>query len=196
MTCTLADCQEESTLYLCEEHRLELADLIVGVDFLIANLDPHVQATKVTRRPGTNEGGNSTNKAGSKPPTIDTTQLRYWLWELPRNAYNEARNNSQAGHTLFMARIWVPRARNLVYGAEPETIDHDAIRTQVENIAPPMPTRQLLPWLKENAGIIIKRADINNWRQRGHLHPAQLDPSPAYRPHDVLDLWHRRGVGN
>ena len=193
MTCTAPDCgNPTSVLHLCDEHLVELKDLLDGVDFLIVNLDPAIQAGKVIKKPGGQEGGNGTRTASSRPPTTDTNQLRYWLWELPRNAYIEARDNPQAGRTLFMARIWVPKAREAVYGPEREEVDHDAIRAKVAEAAPPMPTRQLLPWLRKNAKISITSQHIRDWVRRGHLKPVEREPSPTYHPHEVIAAHHRK----
>lgn len=59
--------------------------------------------------------------------------------------------------------------------------------------APPMITRRLIPWLREHARIHITRADINNWRQRGHLHPVAHEPTPTYRPADVVNVYQNKG---
>ena len=193
MICTEKECNtESSTLHLCEDHRAELKDLLDNVEFLIVNLDPNIQAGKVTKKPGGSEGGNGTKSAGSRPPTTDTGQLRYWLWELPTNAYVEARDNERAGQTLHMARIWVSKARDAVYGPDREEVDHEANRQKLEAIAPPMPTRQLLPWLRKNARISITSQHIRDWVRRGHLKPAEREPSPTYHPHEVIAAHHRK----
>jgi len=100
-------------------------------------------------------------------------------------------DNPEAGRTLYMARMWVTRARQLVWGNDVEVIDHEANRERVRNIAPPMPTRQLVPWLKEKAGIIIKGQQIRDWSRRGKLKAAEDGPTPTYHPHEVLETWHR-----
>lgn len=187
MTCTAEDCDTPATLYLCEHHRLELKDLLEGVDFLIVNLDPLIQSGKVTRKVGGQEGG-SGNKAGSKPPTTDTQMIRYWLWQLPANAYKEARDNPHAGRTLYMAKIWVGKARQAVYGAEPKEVDHAANAAKVKEIAPPMTTRHLVPWLRKNAKIAIVAKDIRNWAARGKLVPVERQPLPTYWPHEALQV--------
>lgn len=193
MICTEKECDtESSTLHLCEEHRAELKDLLDNVDFLIVNLDPSIQAGKVVKKPGGQEGGNGTKSAGSRPPTTDTTQVRYWLWELPTNAYTVARDNPNAGQTLHMARIWVGKARDAVYGPDREEVDHEANRQKLEAIAPPMPTRQLLPWLRKNAKISITSQHIRDWVRRGHLKPVEREPSPTYHPHEVIAAHHRK----
>lgn len=191
MTCTAEDCDTEATLHLCEHHRLELKDLLEGVNFLIVNLDPLIQSGKVTRKVGGQEGSNG-NKAGSKPPTTDTQQIRYWLWQLPTDAYKEARDNPHAGKTLYMAKLWVGKARVAVYGTEPEEVDHAANRERVANIAPPMTTRQLLPWLRKNSRITITSQNVRDWARRGHLKPVTREPQPTYHPHEVLNAWHER----
>ena len=193
MTCTLPDCDTDATLHLCEEHRLELADLLDNIDFLIVNLDPNIQAGKVTKKPGGQEGGNGTKSAGSRPPTTDTGQLRYLLWELRNmSAYKEARDNPNAGQTLHMARIWVGNARDAVYGPDVEEVDHEANRAKVAEAAPPMPTRQLVKWLRKNARISIKPKDIRNWAARGKLRPVERDPLPTYWPHEIIELHQQR----
>lgn len=189
MTCTLPDCDTDATLHLCEEHRIELADLLDNVDFLIVNLDPNIQAGKVTKKAGGQEGGNGTKAAGSRPPTTDTGQLRYLLWELRNmSAYKEARDNPNAGQTLHMARIWVGNARDAVYGPDVEEVDHEANRAKVAESAPPMPTRQLVKWLRKEARISIKPKDIRNWAARGKLRPVERDPLPTYWPHEIIEL--------
>ena len=193
MICSATECDtESSTLHLCEDHRAELKDLLDNVNFLIVNLDPNIQAGKVTKKPGGQEGGNGTKSAGSQPPTTDTGQLRYLLWELPTNAYTVARDNPNAGQTLHMARIWVGKARDAVYGPDREEVDHEANRQKLEAIAPPMPTRQLLPWLRKNAKISITSQHIRDWVRRGHLKPVEREPSPTYHPHEVIAAHHRK----
>lgn len=195
MICNEKECDtESSTLHLCEDHRAELKDLLDNINFLIVNLDPNIQAGKVTKKPGGQEGGNGTRSAQSKPPVqIDTNQIRYWLWEIKDlNAYTVARDNPNAGQTLHMARIWVGKARDVVYGPEGKPVDHDANRAKVESIAPPMPTRQLLPWLRKNAKISITSQHIRDWVRRGHLKPVEREPSPTYHPHEVIAAHHRK----
>ena len=193
MTCTLPDCDTDATLHLCEEHRLELADLLDNIDFLIVNLDPNIQAGKVTKKAGGQEGGNGTKAAGSRPPTTDTGQLRYLLWELRNmSAYKEARDNPNAGQTLHMARIWVGNARDAVYGPDVEEVDHEANRAKVAEAAPPLPTRQLVKWLRKEARISIKPKDIRNWAARGKLRPVERDPLPTYWPHEIIELHQQR----
>lgn len=173
MICSLVECGEESsTLSLCEDHRAELADLLDNVDFLIVNLDPNIQAGKVTKKAGGQEGGNGTKSSGSRPPVqIDTNQIRYWLWEIRNtNAYTEARDNEHAGRTLTMARIWVGKARTAVYGTDTEEIDIEAKRAKLDEDFPEPKTRQeACNYLAEHMGINIRKFDFENWVKRRKL---------------------------
>ena len=185
MTCTAPDCGiPTSVLHLCDEHLAELKDLLDGVDFLIVNLDPAIQAGKVIKKPGGQEGGNGTKSAESRPPTTDTNQLRYWLWELPTHAYNEARDNPQAGRTLFMARIWVPKARNAVYGADDETPRNpQELKQRLEDEVPKaLRVKPLIEWLKAKHGLIIKPDRIYKWQERGHITRNNTTGYPTYDP--------------
>lgn len=189
MICTEKECDtESSTLHLCEDHRAELKDLLDNIDFLIVNLDPNIQAGKVTKKPGGSEGGNGTKAAGSRPPTTDTNQLRYWLWELPRNAYTEARDNPNAGQTLHMARIWVGKARDAVYGPEP-TRPRDPYETKVrldKEVPKQLHTKPLLEWLRVTHGITIKPTLIRQWAKRELITRNNAEGYPTYDPATVL----------
>jgi len=186
--CTTEDCRRLTSLYLCAECIVELDGLLEDVPALIPLLDGPITMTSVTKGPGM---GNGSGHPGSKPPiNLDALQLRAWLNQLPDRAHAEAMDNPNAGRTLYMARIWVKRARQLVWGSEEETIDHETNRQRVRDIAPPMPTRQLVPWLREHAKITITAKDVRNWALRKKLKAVAEKPSPTYYPHEVLDAWH------
>lgn len=185
MICTEKECDtESSTLHLCEEHRAELKDLLDNVDFLIVNLDPNIQAGKVVKKPGGQEGGNGTKSAGSRPPTTDTGQLRYLLWELPRNAYIVARDNPQAGQALHMARIWVGKARDAVYGpdAEDPRNPQELKEKLEEEIPKALRVKPLIEWLKAKHGLIIKPDRIYKWQERGKITRNNETGYPTYDP--------------
>jgi hypothetical protein len=113
-----------------------------------------------------------------------------WLGYLPERAHGAAMDDPEAGRKLYMARIWVPQARYLVWGAEEEVVDHEANRRKLEKAAPPMPTRELLPWLRKHARITITSMDVRDWARRGKLVPVEREPQPTYHPHEVLGIWH------
>lgn len=186
--CTTPDCTTLTTGYLCTGCIVELDSLLDDVPALIPLLAGARAGTAVIRKPGQGPGG---GHPGSRPPgSLDAMMLQVWLQQLPGRAYDEAENNPHAGRTLYMARIWVPQARHLVWGAEEEHVDHDELRDRVRDIAPPMPTRQLLPWLRTNARITITAFDIRNWVRRGKLVAVEREPQPTYHPHEVLNAWH------
>ena len=188
MTCTTEDCGRPTSLYLCAMCIVELDALLKDVPALIPLLDGARAGTAVVRKPGQGSGG---GHPGSRPPgSLDAMMLQQWLSNLPERAHAAANDNPQAGRTLYMARIWVPQARLLVWGAEEETVNQDSLRERVRNIAPPMPTRELLPWLRKHARIAITSMDIRDWARRGKLVPATREPQPTYHPHEVLSAWH------
>lgn len=191
MTCTAEDCETEATLHLCEHHRLELKDLLEGVNFLIVNLDPLIQSGKVTKKVGGQEGSNG-NKAGSKPPTTDTQMIRYWLWQLPTDAYKEARDNPHAGRTLYMAKLWVEKARVAVYGQETEQQrPPEETWQKLKANAPAMTAKDCATWLSKHTGIHFTSKRIRNWVTRRGLKPYTTDGHPTYRPEEVLHAYHQ-----
>lgn len=186
--CTTEDCHRETSLYLCTDCIVELDALLKDVPALIDMLDGARTGTAVVRNAG---GGSGGGHPGSRPPgSLDAMMLQTWLNQLPERAHGEAMDNPNAGHTLYMARIWVRHARALVWGPEEETVNHTANRERIRDIAPPMPTRELLPWLRKNAKIAITSMDIRNWARRGKLKPHSIHPQPTYHPHEVLNAWH------
>lgn len=188
-SCTTPECHRITTLYLCTSCIVELDSLLADVATLVRLLDGPIARTSVTRNPASSGGGGG--HPGSKPAiNLDALLLKAWLCQLPDRAYGEATENPKAGETLHMARIWVPQARELVWGPEDLPIDHAANRERVRDIAPPMPTRQLLPWLRAHAKIAITSMDIRDWARRGKLRPVETEPQPTYHPHEVLSAWH------
>lgn len=193
MTCTSEDCGRPTTLYLCTACIVELDGLLKDVPALIARLEEVRAGTAVVGTPGGSIGGH----AGSKPPGgFNAWVLQGWLMQLPQRAHAEAVDNPEAGRTLYMARIWVRNARELCWGPDEPPIDHAANRERIRDIAPPMPTRELLPWLREKAKIKITSMDVRNWVRRGKLRAVEHEPQPTYHPHEVLAAWHDTRAGN
>lgn len=196
LECTTEDCRRETTLYLCTDCIVELDDLLKDVPALIVLLQGAREGTSVVRKPGSGGGGGG-GVTGSKPPgSLDAMLLQGWLATLPARAHAAATDFQNAGEWLYMARIWVRHARDLVWGPESEVVDMAALRQKVRDAAPPMPTRELLPWLRKNAKIAITSMDIRNWARRGKLKPYSLDPHPTYHPHEVLNAWHETRAQN
>lgn len=192
MTCTTEGCGRATTLYLCTACIVELDALLSDVPALFGRLDEVRAGTAVIRTSGGSIGGH----AGSREPgSLNAWHLQLWLGQLPERAHAEAVDNPDAGRTLYMARIWVPSARELCWGPDEPVIDHTANREKLREAAPPMPTRDLLPWLREKAKIKITSQDIRDWARRGKLRPVEREPSPTYHPHEVLDAWHDTRAG-
>jgi len=177
-SCTAEDCRRLTTLYLCTEHIVELDGYLEDVTALIELLDGPITMTSVTKGPGQ---GNGSGHPGSKPPVnLDALLLRAWLATLPGRAHAEAMDNPEAGRTLYMARMWVTRARQLVWGNEAEVIDHEAIRQRIEEAdVDPVPPRQAMDYIREKTKIIIKVDDFKNWVKLGHLRYV-LDHVPTF----------------
>jgi hypothetical protein len=186
MICTTEGCGSETSLYLCTGCIVELDALLKDVPELLGRLDEVRAGTAVV--PSSGGGG---GHAGSKPPgSLSAMQLQIWLRQLPERAHTAAHDYPNAGEWLYMARIWVPNARELCWGYEEPAVDHEANRRKLEKAAPPMPTRELLPWLRKHAKITITSMDVRDWARRGKLRPVERDPLPTYHPHEVLAAWH------
>jgi hypothetical protein len=114
--CTTLDCGRITSLYLCTACVIELDDLLADVPALVVYLDGPILNGSVTRPPGAGGGG---GVAGSKPPvSLDGMLLQAWLRQLPARAHAEAMENPDAGQVMYMARLWVKQARDLVWGPE------------------------------------------------------------------------------
>lgn len=120
LNCTAPDCPMLTSLYLCTSCIVELDALLTDVPVLIQFLDGPISRTSVTSSPGAGGGG---GHPGSKPPiSLDGLLLKAWLRQLPERAHAEAMDNPAAGETLFMARLWVEQARDLVWGPEDKRV--------------------------------------------------------------------------
>lgn len=116
-TCTTDDCHKPTSLYLCTDCIVELDSLLADVEPLLQFIGGAIDQTAVTRSPGASGGGGGVAKS-SPAMNVDAYLLRAWLHQLPTRAYETAADNPLAGQILFMARDWIPRARDLVWGPE------------------------------------------------------------------------------
>lgn len=116
-TCTTEDCNRQTSLYLCTDCIVELDSLLADVGPLLQFIGGAIDQTAVTRSPGASGGGGGVSK--SRPAmNVDAYLLRAWLHQLPARAYDTATDNPDAGQILWMARDWVSKARDLVWGPE------------------------------------------------------------------------------
>lgn len=192
MDCTTPECGTPTAgTYLCTQCVSDLQAWIDQVAFLLPELDVTIKRLDVTR-PGNSET-RSTNVAGSAAPAnLDALQLKLNLESVTHTAAEYAAMDHAAGSAWIISE-WCKSAELLISGPAEPRIDHQANKARIKEIAPPMITRQLIPWLKKNARIHITRADINNWRQRGHLHPVDREPSPTYNASDVINVYQMKG---
>lgn len=170
-----------------------MSDLQQWIDkalLLLPELDVTIARLDVTR-PGNPETRNANHAGSAAPANLDALQLKFNMATIDKDAKVYALDERAAGFA-WLIQDWTTKAELLISGPDEPTINHAANKERVANIAPPMTTRQLLPWLRTNARIAITSQQIRDWARRGHLKPVTRDPSPTYHPHEVIDAWHQR----
>jgi len=194
MECTTEDCQHFTSTYLCGQCVSDLQQWLDKIPALIDAL--YVTIAKLDNVRSAGGGGGGGSKPGSKAPiNLDASELRANLMSVGKDAKAYAMDERAAG-LAWLIQDWAVKAELLVSGPEAETVNHARNRERVRNIAPPMPTRELLPWLRTNAKIAVTSMDIRNWARRGKLVPVEREPQPTYHPHEVLSAWHDTRAGN
>jgi len=194
LECTTEDCRNMTSTYLCTQCVRDLQAWLDQVPALIQALGVTISKLDNVRPVG--GGWNSGGKPVSAAPlNLDALQLQANLRSVGWNAKTYAEDERAAG-LAWIIQDWVTKAEHLVSGPEDPPINIAALRERVRNIAPPMPTRELLPWLRTHAKIAITSMDIRNWARRGKLKPHTTHPQPTYHPHEVLDAWHDTRAGN
>jgi hypothetical protein len=187
--CTTADCLNHTDTYLCTACVRDLQAWLDKVPVLIAALGVTIAKLDNVRPAG--GGWNSGSKPGSAAPiNLDALQLQENLRTVNRTLASEHAKDSYAAGIAWMIRDWVTKAELLVSGPEEPPVNHAANRERIKGIAPPMPTRQLVPWLRQNAQIVVTGMDIRNWARRGKLRAVESKPTPTYNPHEVLHAWY------
>ena len=188
MECTTEDCRNMTSTYLCTQCVSDLQSWLDRVPILLVELRVTIARLDNTRPAG---GGGGGSKPGSAAPlNLDALQLSENLRTVGPDAKTYAHDEHAAGAAWLIAD-WVTKAELLVSGPEAEHINHAANREKLRaaNI-PPMPTRKLIPWLRENARVTVTQFDIRNWARRGKLVAVDREPLPTYHPYDVLNAWH------
>ena len=188
MTCTTTDCENPSgDLYLCDHCIRDFNAWIDQIPLLLPELDVTI-ARLDNVRVGNVEGCNGTKSAGSAAPlNIDAVQLKFNLQTVDRRAKDYAKE-PHAAHMATLLAEWITNAELMISGPEEERINHEENSAKVKEAAPPMPTRQLVKWLRTEAKISIKPKDIRNWAARGKLRAVEREPNPTYWPHEVIHL--------
>lgn len=186
MICTTPDCGRPTETYLCKQCVSDLEKWLEQIPLLLPELDVTIARLDVTR-PGNSET-RSTNVAGSAAPAnLDALQLKLNLASVTHTAAEYAKEDHAAG-TAWIIQEWCKNAELMISGPEEPHINHDANKERVKEIAPPMTTRHLIPWLRKNAKIAIVAKDIRNWAARGKLVPVERQPLPTYWPHEALQV--------
>lgn len=188
LECTTVDCLNHTSTYLCTQCVTDLQAWLDKVPVLIAAL--HVTIARLDNVRPANAGWNSGGKPGSAAPiNLDALQIQENLRTVGSDAKAYARDDRAAG-LAWLIQDWVTKAELYVSGPQEEHINHARNRERVKGIVAPMPTRELVPWLKEKAGITITSMDIRNWVRRGKLRAVEPEPQPTYNLHEVLNAWH------
>lgn len=194
LECTTEDCRNMTSTYLCSRCVADLQAWLDKIPDLIEAL--YVTIAKLDNVRSAGGGGGGGSKPGSKAPiNLDASELRANLMTVGRDAKAYAHDERAAG-LAWLIQDWATKAELMVSGPEAETINHARNRERIRNIAPPMPTKELLPWLRSNAKITLTSMDIRNWARRGKLVAVETVPQPTYHPHEVLSAWHDTRAGN
>lgn len=183
----------EANLYICNQCIKDLQAWIDKVPEMMQEL-LITMGNLDNMRPTRSEGGNGLNADPREPVSDYLLDLRASLriWE-NQNAGNLA-HDQYSGHfidTLTGVLANAERAIDLPEDEEPP--DHEAIRERVKEIAPPMPTRKLIPWLRENAKLSLTSQIIRHYVHKGYLHAVEREPQPTYHPHEVINVYNQHG---
>ncbi|UXM92550.1 hypothetical protein [Paenarthrobacter sp. JL.01a] len=190
--CTTDGCLNHTDTYLCPQCVRDLQAWLDKVPTLITALTVTIAKLDHVRPVG--GGWNGGGKPGSAAPlNLDALQLQENLKSVGTSAKDYAHDERAAG-LAWLIQDWVTKAELLVSGPEAEMVDHAANKAKLKaaNLQP-MPTRQLLPWLRDKAGVHLISQRIRDWVRDGHLKAASNDGQPAYHPADVIDVWQRIG---
>lgn len=184
--CTTTDCGNRTTSYLCNQCVSDLQAWVEKAHKYAPELNVTIAKLDVLRHAGSTGGGGG--KAGSAAPiNLDAVQLQQNLYSVDRDAKVYALDQFAAG-IAWTIQDWVTKAELLISGPEEERVDHAAVKARVIEAAPPMPTRQLVKWLRAEVKISVKPKDIRNWAMRGKLHAVEREPLPTYWPHEIIEL--------
>jgi len=188
--CTTEDCANHTSTYLCTQCVTDLQAWLDRIPVLLIDLRVTIARLDNVRPVGGGGGGGS--RPGSAAPiNLDALQLAENLRTCASDAKAYAHDDRAAG-LAWLIQDWCRKAELLVSGPEAEHINHARIRERLEERRPdPMPTRKLIPWLRDNARITVTQFDIRNWARRGKIIAVQREPQPTYHPYDVLNAWHQ-----
>jgi len=186
--CTTEDCQHQTHEYLCGQCVSDLQQWLDKIPHLLPELGVTIAKLDQVRPAG--GGWNNGGPPGSSAPiNLDALQLQENLRSVSLRAKDYSNDPRGAG-IAWLIQQWVTKAEHLISGPEEPPVNHAENRERIKGIAPPMPTRKLVPWLRENARIVVTSMDIRNWVRRGKFKAAEEGKTPTYHPHEVLDAWY------
>lgn len=184
--CTTEDCGNHTATWLCGQCVSDLQQWIDKALLIMPEMDVTIARLDVTR-PGNPETRNANHAGSAAPANLDALQLKLNMESIGPDAKVYALDPRAAG-LAWLIQDWYTKAELLVSGPEEIHVNHAANKERVANIAPPMTTRHLVPWLRKNAKIAIMAKDIRNWAARGKLIPVERQPLPTYWPHEALQV--------
>lgn len=188
MTCTTKDCERPTETYLCGQCVSDLQAWLNKIPELVADLHVTVARLDNVRKPS---WGSSGTKAGSAAPiNLDAFEVRWYLEATTLNAADHAKD-PEAATIAWNIQDAVTKAELLILGPVAETpADEKKARERLEGKVKPLPTRELIPYLRDEAKLVVTSMDIRNWARRGKIRPIERDPLPTYNPLEVIDAWH------
>jgi hypothetical protein len=186
--CTTPDCGNQTATYLCHQCVDDLQAWLDKIPELVSDL--HVTVARLDKIRKQSEGRPGTKTGSAAPINIGAFQIRWYLETITLNAADHAKD-PEAATIAKNIRDAVNEGEILVLGPAEPPVDHAKNRERVREIAPAMPTRELIPWLKKNAGIKITGQMIRHYAHKGYLRPIERTPLPTYLPDEVLDVWER-----
>lgn len=185
--CTTEDCANETSTYLCGQC---VRDLQAWLDRVTETRQMlfTTMAKLDNTGPKNSEGGGGGSTGSAMPLREGAMDVRYALaiWE-GRTAADLAHEEYAGGYVGELKRL-IGKAEDLVDLPPEQPVDHAANHARAIEAAPPMPTRDLVQWLRREIKISVKPKDIRNWASRGKLHPVERDPLPTYWPHEIIQL--------
>lgn len=185
--CTTTVCRNETSTYLCSQC---VSDLQLWLDKVTETRQMlfTTMAKLDNTGPKNSEGGGGGSTGSAMPLREGAMDLRYALaiWE-GRKASDLAHEEYAGGYVGELKRL-IDAADKIVDLPPEQPVDHAANHARAIQAAPPMPTRDLVKFLRTEIKISIKPKDIRNWASRGKLQAVQREPLPTYWPHEIIQL--------
>lgn len=186
MTCTTADCGNETSTYLCGQC---VSDLQQWLD----KITPTRQMLFTTMAkldntgPKNSEGGGGGSTGSAMPLREGAMDVRYALAIWLGHTAKDLARDPHAGGFLEEIKKLIDKAEKLVDLPPEEVIDHAAARTRLEAEVPgPLRPKPLLEYLKVTHGIELKESLLRKWASRNLITRANAEGYPTYDPTVVL----------